>query len=100
MKEGNRHMYSRRTLYIDEDNWTAIASEMYDGRGKLWRVQYAYIADLYDRKTAFSLAYGSYDIAQDVYNLSGKPVPGTYSNNVDLPGKYFSADGMARGGVR
>ncbi len=100
LKEGNRHIYGRRTYYLDEDTWTALAGEMYDGRGDLWRVQYAYIVNLYDRKSTFSLAYGSYDLAQDVYNLSGKPVPGTYTNTVDLPEKYFSSDGMARGGVR
>lgn len=100
LKEGKRHIYGRRTFYFDEDNWTAISGEMYDGRGDLWRVQYAYVVNLYDRKTEFSLAYGSYDITQDIYNLSGKPVPGTYTNNIELPEKYFSSDGMARGGVR
>ncbi|MCB1688734.1 MAG: DUF1329 domain-containing protein [Halioglobus sp.] len=100
LKEGNRHIYSRRTFYIDEDSWTAISSEAYDGRGDLWRVQYAYVVNLYDRTTDFSLAYGSYDITQDVYNLSGKPIPGTYTNNVELPDTYFSSKGMARGGVR
>lgn len=100
LKEGNRHIYSRRTFYLNEDTWTAISGEMYDGRGQLWRIQYAYLANLYDRKMDFSLAYGSYDVAQDVYNLSGKPIPGTYSNTVDKPDSYFTSEGMARGGVR
>jgi hypothetical protein len=100
LKEGSRHIYSRRTFYIDEDSWTAISDDMYDGRGQLWRVQYSYLANLYDRKTAFSLAYGSYDLAQDVYNLSGKPIPGTYRNSVDQPDAYFTSEGMGRGGVR
>jgi hypothetical protein len=32
--------------------------------------------------------------------LSGKPIPGTYSNTVDKPDSYFTSEGMARGGVR
>ncbi len=100
LKEGSRHIYSRRTFYIDEDSWTALSGEMYDGRGQMWRVQYSYLANLYDRNTVFSLAYGSYDLAQNIYNLSGKPIPGTYRNDVDLPDNYFTSEGMARGGVR
>ncbi len=60
----------------------------------------AYLANLYDRNTVFSLAYGSYDVLQNIYNLSGKPIPGTYRNSVDQPDSYFSSEGMARGGVR
>jgi len=100
LKEGMRHLYSRRTFYIDEDSWTALTGEMYDGRGQLWRIQYAYPAFLYDRKASFGASYGAYDLLQDIYNLSGKPIPGKYKNGVDKPDKYFTPEGMARGGVR
>ncbi len=100
LKEGKRHLYSRRTFYIDEDSWTAVSGEMYDGRGQLWRVQYSYGANLYDREASFGASYGSYDLLQDIYNLSGKPLPGKYKNGVDKNEKYFTAEGMKRGGVR
>ncbi len=100
LKEGSRHLYSRRTYYIDEDNWTAVAADLYDGRGGLWRVQYGYPISLYDRKSDFALAYGAYDLAQDTYNLSNKPIPGKYQNKVDKPDNYFTPEGMARGGIR
>jgi hypothetical protein len=100
LKEGSRHIYSRRTFYIDEDSWTAVAGDMYDGRGSLWRVQFGYPTDLYDRKAEFGLAYGAYDLAQALYNLSNKPIPGKFQNTVDVPNGYFTSEGMARGGVR
>jgi hypothetical protein len=100
LKEGNRHLYSRRTFYIDEDTWTAVAGDMYDGQGQLWRLQYAYGGNMYDRKASFGGAYGSYDLLQEIYNLSGKPIPGKYQNGVDKDEKYFTSEGMARGGVR
>jgi hypothetical protein len=100
LKEGKRHLYSRRTFYIDEDTWTAVAGEMYDGRDQLWRVQFSYPANLYDRKSTFGLAYGAYDILQDIYNLNGKPIPGKFRNGVEQSEKYFTSEGMARGGVR
>jgi hypothetical protein len=100
LKEGSRHMYSRRTFYIDEDSWAAVAGDMYDGRGDLWRLQFGYPADLYDRKAEFGLAYGAYDLAQGLYNLSNKPIPGKFQTKVDKPANYFTPEGMARGGVR
>ena len=39
LKPGNRHVYGRRVKAINEDNWTISESDLYDGRGELWRVQ-------------------------------------------------------------
>ena len=100
LKEGSRHLYSRRTFYLTEDSWTAVAGEMYDGRGQLWRIQYNYVANLYDRKSGFASAYGAYDLLQNIYNLNGKPIPGKFRNGVTQNEKYFTPKGLARGGVR
>jgi hypothetical protein len=100
LKEGQRHLYSRRTFYIDEDTWGAVAGEMYDGRGQLWRLQYLYGANLYDRKSGYGSAYGAYDLLQNIYNLNGKLIPGRYSSVVEQGDKYFTPKGIARSGVR
>jgi len=100
LKEGSRHLYSKRRFYIDEDSWTAYAGEMYDGRGTLWRVQYQYSANLYDRKSGYSASYGAYDLLQNIYNLNAKPIPGKFKNGVDKKSKYFTPKGLSRGGVR
>ena len=39
LKDNFRHVYSRRVFYIDEDTKGIVATEIYDGRGELWRVQ-------------------------------------------------------------
>ena len=100
LKEGSRHLYNRRTFYIDEDSWAAVADDMYDAREELWRLQYTYNVNLYDRKSPFGATYGAYDVVQDIYNLSGKPIPGKFKNGVTVKDKYFTPQGMARGGVR
>ncbi len=100
LKEGQRHLYSRRTFYIDEDTWVAVAGEMYDGRDQLWRLQYLYGANLYDRKSGYGSAYGAYDLLQNIYNLNGKLIPGRYASGVDQDDKYFTPKGIARSGVR
>jgi hypothetical protein len=100
LKEGQRHLYSRRTFYIEEDTWVAAAGEMYDGRDQLWRLQYLYGVNLYDRKSGYGSAYGAYDLLQNIYNLNGKLIPGRYKSTVEQPDMYFTSKGMARGGVR
>lgn len=48
LKNGIRHIYSKRVLYLDEDTWQIALAEHYDSRGNLWRlsegfhVQYDY----------------------------------------------------------
>ncbi len=100
LKEGQRHLYSRRTFYLDEDSWGAVASDMYDGRGELWRLQYSYGGNLYDRKAGFAGGYGAYDLLQNIYNLNGKAIPGKYKTGVEQNEKYFTPKGIARSGVR
>ena len=67
-KSDTRHAYSRRTFYIDEDSWMIVATESYDGAGKLWRV-------------ANILSYPTYDVGGN--NNS------TWTFNDLLKGNYF-----------
>jgi hypothetical protein len=39
LKPEFRHVYAKRVFYIDEDTKGIVATEIYDGRGQLWRVQ-------------------------------------------------------------
>ena len=100
LKEGQRHLYSRRTFYVDEDTWSVVSGDLYDGRGELWRLQYSYGGQMYDRKAGFGGGYGAYDLLQNIYNLNAKTIPGRYKNGVTQKEKYFTAKGMARSGVR
>ncbi|MBO9549360.1 DUF1329 domain-containing protein [Pseudomonas sp.] len=37
LRPSARHIYAKRTFYIDEDSWAATLADNYDGRGQLWR---------------------------------------------------------------
>jgi hypothetical protein len=37
LKDGVRHVYSRRVVYADEDSWLTLLADNFDARGKLWR---------------------------------------------------------------
>jgi len=38
LKPGQRHIYGKRTFYLDEDSWSVVSEDAYDTRGGLWRV--------------------------------------------------------------
>jgi hypothetical protein len=48
LKEGARHIYKRRTFYIDEDSWQILAVDQYDSRDQLWRVSEGHCINYYD----------------------------------------------------
>ena len=48
LKPGQSHIYSRRTLYVDEDSWQILAVDCYDARGQLYRVQEGHAINYYD----------------------------------------------------
>lgn len=49
LKDGFRHVYGKRVLFVDEDTGQAVASDMYDARGQLWQhafINYYYSFDI------------------------------------------------------
>ena len=49
LKEGARHLYKRRTFYIDEDSWQILVADMYDNRDELWRVAEGHPINYYEK---------------------------------------------------
>ncbi|MBN2468503.1 MAG: DUF1329 domain-containing protein [Deltaproteobacteria bacterium] len=48
VKEGARHIYKRRTFYIDEDSWQVLLVDQYDNRDQLWRVSEGHVINYYE----------------------------------------------------
>jgi hypothetical protein len=48
LKKGTRHIYKRRTFYVDEDSWQVLVVDQYDNRDKLWRVSEGFAMNYYD----------------------------------------------------
>ncbi|MGH8516277.1 MAG: DUF1329 domain-containing protein [Panacagrimonas sp.] len=42
LKSGMKHLYGRRTLYLDEDTWAVLVQDLYDAQGQLIRGAEAY----------------------------------------------------------
>jgi hypothetical protein len=48
LKQGQRHVYGKRTFYLDEDSWSVVSEDAYDNRGGLWRVALLGMVQYYD----------------------------------------------------
>ncbi|MCA1766975.1 MAG: DUF1329 domain-containing protein, partial [Idiomarina sp.] len=67
LKDGERHIYSKRTMYLDEDSWTASLVDHYDGRGELWRVGEALNTQFYNQDVPWMAAEALYDLNSGRY---------------------------------
>jgi hypothetical protein len=67
LKEGKRHVYGKRTMYLDEDSWALVATDIYDGRGELWRVGLSNMLNAYDVPLTTLRSYYHTDLQNGVY---------------------------------
>ncbi len=48
LRPGQKHVYSRRVFYHDEDSWQILVSDSYDVEGQLWRVAESHALNYYE----------------------------------------------------
>ncbi|HUI63093.1 MAG TPA: DUF1329 domain-containing protein [Steroidobacteraceae bacterium] len=95
LKKGTSHVYSRRTLYVDEDSWQILAVDCYDSRGQLYRVQEAHAINYYELPNLWTtlelvmdlsngryLAMGLQNEEPRSYDFSAKRTPADYQPSV------------------
>jgi len=91
LKPGTSHVYSRRTLYVDEDSWQILAVDCYDSRGQLYRVQEGHAMNYYELPNLWTtlelvmdvsngryLAMGLQNEESKTYDFSVKRTPADY----------------------
>jgi uncharacterized protein DUF1329 len=71
LKPGQRHLYARRVLHLDEDTYSAAGVEIYDGRGQLWRYQESHLANFYQVPACFATVGVVYDLLDGRYLAGG-----------------------------
>nr|WP_274380631.1 DUF1329 domain-containing protein [Oleomonas cavernae] len=101
LKEGTRHLYSRRTFYLDEDSWNIAAVDLYDSRGNLWRVQDGPLVNYYDIPLCSSALEATYDLQSGRYVVFGLKNEEKMLNwnAVDVDPSRFSPDAIRRMGT-
>jgi hypothetical protein len=103
LNPGDRHIYSRRRFYIDEDSWSIAVADQYDSHDDLWRVSMAYLRPYSQVPTVWTALDVFHDLhdrryhAQNLVNEEGatldfsKPSPGD---------DYFTPAALRRRGTR
>ncbi|MGY2284488.1 DUF1329 domain-containing protein [Pseudomonas gingeri] len=71
LKAGERNIYGKRRFYVDEDTWMIAMSDLYDGRGQLWRVGQSMLMLYYPRQLPASTFEALYDLIAGRYIVTG-----------------------------
>jgi len=71
LKDGARHIYAKRTFFIDEDTWSAAVVDQYDARGELWKLSEGHAAQFYDVNTPMLAAETLHDLNSGRYLVAG-----------------------------
>ncbi len=71
LKPGARHVYGRRTFYLDEDSWQIAVTDTYDKDGALWRAAEAHALNYYQVPVLWSTLEVYYDLKQRRFLVSG-----------------------------
>ncbi|CAN7404791.1 DUF1329 domain-containing protein [Pseudomonas sp. GL-B-26] len=101
LKSGARHIYAKRRFYLDEDSWTALASDQYDARGQLYRGSFAFLSQSYDKQVPDSTPFMIYDLVGGTYNINGVVGPYGGIKYIDpLSKAQWSSESLAGAGIR
>jgi hypothetical protein len=103
LREGQRHIYSKRRFYIDEDSWSIAVADQFDGRGELWRVSMAYLKNFYELPSTWAAVDVFHDLQARRYHVQGldNEENSTIDHGLEPPGKrYFKPSELRRRGRR
>ncbi|MGQ0383456.1 MAG: DUF1329 domain-containing protein [Gammaproteobacteria bacterium] len=102
LKAGQRHIYKRRTFYVDEDSWQILLVDCYDNRDQLWRVQEGHSINYYEIPTFWTTLELTYDLQAGRYLALGldNEEPVTVNFTARRTGADFTPAAIARRGTR
>jgi hypothetical protein len=102
LKPGTSHLYSRRTLYVDEDSWQILAVDCYDRRGQLYRVQEGHVINYYDVPTLWTTLELVMDLTNGRYLALGltNEEPKSYDFTIKRTPADYQPSALQMRGVR
>ena len=101
LKAGTRHIYGRRTFFLDEDTWTVLVADLYDNRGEIWRVSEDHTVNYYDLPMVGPIMEVHLDLQNGRYLALGMTNEGTsWSFKEKFSVDMFTPAAMRRMGIR
>lgn len=99
VKDGQRHVYGKRTYYVDEDSWQIVLADHYDNKGNLWRVGEGHTLQFTNVEVSGYVGLMNYDLQSGRYlaevgNEERKP----FTFGRKLKRKAFSTGAIRRMG--
>ena len=103
LKDGERHIYSRRVFYVDEDSWNIMVHDHYDDRDNLWRTAHRHLKYYYDADIMAEAQEVHHDVISRRYNvvtmMGEYDNPYDYSQPIPRDG-FFTPASIRKMGVR
>ena len=78
LKEDRRHVYSKRTYYLDEDTFGAGLYDAWDQSGQLYRSMMLGGVQFYDHDIPYIVKHSIYDFNKGMYGLINDALSGGY----------------------
>ena len=104
VKAGKRHLFPKRTFFLDEDSWMAVAQDLYDAQNKIWRVMESYPYTAWELPACVFQGYVSYDLNVGRYMADNMPQEGKVDwlagQEGHIDAKKFNPDELRRAGSR
>jgi hypothetical protein len=102
LKAGTSHLYSRRTLYVDEDSWQIVAVDCYDRRGQLYRVQEGHVINFYELPNLWTTLELVMDLSNGRYLALGlqNEEPRSYDFTIKRTPSDYQPNALQRRGIR
>lgn len=101
LKPGFRHVFPKRTLYLDED-WTgAGVAESYDASGKLYRAEAVVFYPMYETQGQASSTNFTFDLGTGAWAYNVNPTETGGTHEIPVQGaRMYTPDALAGGGIR
>ncbi|MCG8313283.1 MAG: DUF1329 domain-containing protein [Pseudomonadales bacterium] len=99
LKSGQRHIYSKRTFYFDEDSWNIALADQYDENGQLWRVSVSYLKNYYEVPVLWTALDVYHDLSSQRYYvafLDNEEKQSLVFEDAYPPAKYFKPAQLRR----
>ena len=100
LKKGERHIYSKRVFYLDEDSWNILAKDQYDSRDGFWRMGLASSKQRYNFPAYHIQSYGHWDFQTDSYTVSNMKNGCPRVKVVDIPSDHLTPQYLRQMGNR
>ncbi|WP_028627137.1 DUF1329 domain-containing protein [Metapseudomonas resinovorans] len=100
LKPGARHVVPKRRMYIDEDSWTIVASDLWDAKNQLWKTFQLPLMTFPEAPVNLTVPMFVYNLQAGDYTAMNILNDGGEVNFKPLPSAMFTPQQLERSGVR